>query len=100
MARQAALPPDVPETSRWFSQLVTLLAARGIAPAPGDTALEFATTAATALRQRPGCAEVAEVPLAWANAYYQERFGGVTLTEAHLAELDAGFAALRNALAQ
>src|SRR5262249_18415518 len=75
LAQRAARPPEVPEPTRWFGELVALLSAHGISPAPGDTALEFATSAAAALAARPGCADVAEVPLAWAGAYYQSRFG-------------------------
>lgn len=89
--------PPAPPT-RWFGELVALLAAHGIVGAPGATPLEFAQGAAAALRERPACAEVAEVPLAWANAYYQDRFGGTPPTDARLAELDAGLAALRRAL--
>ena len=54
--------------------VVTLLASYGIVPAPGDTAREFATTASAQLRAR-GCEEVADIPLAWAEAYYLDRFG-------------------------
>jgi transglutaminase-like putative cysteine protease len=97
---RAVQPAAVPEPTRLFGELVALLAAHGIVPAPGDTAMEFAMTATAVLRQRPGCAEVAEVPLAWANAYYQDRFGGVPLSDARLAELEAGLAALRIALIQ
>jgi transglutaminase-like putative cysteine protease len=96
-ARRDRPPPDAGPT-RWFGALLALLAAHGLAPAPGETALEFATRAAAGLRARPGCADAAEVPLAWATAYYQSRFGGATLSADRLAELDAGLAALRRAL--
>jgi transglutaminase-like putative cysteine protease len=102
--RRLAKPVDKPavasESARWFGQMVALLTEHGIVPAPGDTAMEIATAAAGTLRQRPGCAEVAEVPLAWADAYYQERFGGVALADARRVELETGLAALRNALTQ
>lgn len=97
-ATRAAEPPAPAAPTRWFGELVTLLAAHGIVAAPGDTPLEFAQTAATALRARPGCENVAGVPLAWANAYYDDRFGGAPPTAARLAELEAGLAALRAAL--
>lgn len=90
----------VPESARWFGELVGLLAAHGIAPAPGDTALEFATAAAAVLRRTPGCAEFADVPLAWAGTYYQDRFGGAPPSDARLAELESGLAALGQALAR
>jgi transglutaminase-like putative cysteine protease len=92
-------PPEPPAPTRWFGELVALLAAHSIVPAPGATALEFATAASETLRLRPGCAEVADVPLAWASAYYQDRFGGAPPSDARLAELEAGLAALRRALA-
>jgi transglutaminase-like putative cysteine protease len=100
LARRAEGPPEVPESTRWFGELVALLAAHGIVAGPGDTAREFATAAAAALRRRPGCAECAEVPLAWSDAYYQDRFGGQPPSDARLAELEAGLTALRRALAQ
>lgn len=96
-ARQVA-PPAPAAPTRWFGELAALLAEHGIVPAPGATAREFAEAAAAALRERPGCAAAAEVPLAWADAYYQDRFGGVPPTPARLAELEAGLAALRAAL--
>lgn len=99
--RRRARPPAAPlpaAQTRWFGALVTLLAEYGITLAPGDTPLEFAQTACSTLRARPACAAVAEVPLAWAEAYYQDRFGGAPPTAARLAELESGLAALRAAL--
>jgi transglutaminase-like putative cysteine protease len=102
LRRRGRVPPPapepVPEPTRWFGALVALLAAHGIVPSPGDTAREYAEAAASALRERAGCAGVAEVPLGWAEAYYQDRFGGVPPSEARLAELEAGLDALRRAL--
>jgi transglutaminase-like putative cysteine protease len=100
LALRAVRPPEIPESARWFGELVALLSAHGISPGPGDTAREFAATAAAALRQRPACAECAEVPIAWADVYYQDRFGGQPPSDARLAELEAGLTALRRALAQ
>lgn len=97
--KRASAPPAEPDAAQWFGELAALLAAHGIRPAPGDTALEFAHSAADALRAKPGCAEVAEVPLAWATAYYLERFGGVPISDARRAELDTGLDALRRAIA-
>jgi hypothetical protein len=42
---------------------------------------------------------VAEVPLHWAEAYYEIRFGGYELPADRQASLDAGLAALQLALA-
>ncbi|MCI0700284.1 MAG: DUF3488 and transglutaminase-like domain-containing protein [Planctomycetia bacterium] len=92
-------PEPAPESTRWFGELVALLASHGFVPAPGDTPREFAEATAVVLRQRPGCAQVAEVPLAWAEAYYQDRFGSVPPSDARLAELEAGLDSLRRALA-
>jgi transglutaminase-like putative cysteine protease len=86
------------EPGRWFGELVALLSAHGIVPGPGDTPLEFATCAGATLRARPGCEPTADVPLAWAEAYYQDRYGGTPPSEARLAELEAGLRALRGAL--
>src|SRR5262249_50696093 len=99
LGKRAEGPAPISHAARRVGEQVAVLAAHGISPAPGETALEFATSAAAALRERPGCAEVAEVPLAWANAYYQDRFGGQPPTDARLAELEAGLTALRRALA-
>ena len=90
----------VPESTRWFGELTALLTSHGIVAAPGDTAMEDATTAATTLRTKPGCADVADVPLTWAGAYYQDRFGGTPPSDARLAELETGLTALRRALEQ
>jgi hypothetical protein len=89
------LPPA--ETSRWFTELITLLAAHGVVPAHGDTLLEFANSATGALRER-GLVEVAGVPLAWVQAYYQDRFGGMPPSDARLAELENQLDLLRQAL--
>ncbi len=98
-ARRAIAPPALSEPGRWFGELVAVLVAHGIAPAPGDTPLEFARAAVVALRDRPGCADALDVPLAWAEAYYRDRFGGEPPTDARLAELETGLDALRRALA-
>jgi transglutaminase-like putative cysteine protease len=100
LARRSTPAPGGAEQARWFGELVAVLAASGIVPAAGDTPLEFATTATAVLRERPTCESVAEVPIEWAIAYYQDRFGGVPISDARIAELEAGLAALRAALAQ
>jgi hypothetical protein len=95
----AARPPEEPEAARWLAELVAVLAPHGIAPGPGDTAREFAAAASESLRAR-GRAEVADVPPAWAEAYYEERFGGAAPSGERRAELRARLDALRRALAQ
>ncbi len=96
-ARTAETPAPVAQT-RWFGQLVAVLSAHGIAPGAGETPQEFAAGAADALRARPGCSEVAGVPVAWAEAYYEDRFGGVTPSAARFAELESDLNRLRLAL--
>ena len=82
---------------RWFSELVELLAAHGIAPNASDTPLEFAASASAVLRER-GHAAAAEVPLVWAEAYYLDRYGGMPPSDARLAELEAALERLRQTL--
>ncbi|MBP3956113.1 transglutaminase domain-containing protein [Gemmata sp. G18] len=97
-ARRTGAAPAPQTPTRWFGELVTVLSAHGIAPGAGDTPMEFALGAADALRARAGCAGVAEVPIAWAGAYYQDRFGGAPPSDARLAELDHDLEQLRRAL--
>ena len=101
LARRSALPEataEFPREVRWFARLLEVLAARGFTPEPGQTPREFALVVAESLRQRPATAATAEVPLAWADAYYEARFGGATLTPEHLAELDRRLTELEGAL--
>jgi transglutaminase-like putative cysteine protease len=91
-------PAEYPREARWFARLLEVLAARGFTPEPGQTPREFALTVAESLGHRPATATTAEVPLAWADAYYEARFGGVALAPERLAELDRGLADLEAAL--
>ncbi|MDB5312611.1 MAG: hypothetical protein JWO38_6813 [Gemmataceae bacterium] len=93
-----SVPQALPDSARWFDRLVTVLGAHGYSPAPGDTPQEFAAAAAAALRLRPPTANVAEVPVWWAEAYYQSRFGGVPIPDDRRAELEVGLDGLRRAL--
>ncbi|HEY1191233.1 MAG TPA: transglutaminaseTgpA domain-containing protein, partial [Gemmata sp.] len=98
-ARGASEPPhQASAITAWFGELVAVLSAHGLALEPGETPLEYATRAADALQVRPGCAGAAAVPVAWAEAYYQDRFGGVPLTDPQRAALRTGLDALRAAL--
>jgi transglutaminase-like putative cysteine protease len=98
--RQAPrVSPPEPETTSWFQEMVAVLKQYGIVPRPNDTAYEFATAAAAALRQR-GLDHVAHVPWAWAEAYYQRRFGHMILSDARLVELETALDQLRLALHQ
>ncbi len=97
-AVRAAEPPPPAAPTRWFGELVAVLNAHGITHGSGETPMEFAIVAAAALRARTGCEPVAEVPIAWAEAYYQDRFGGIPASATRLAELASELARLRVAL--
>jgi hypothetical protein len=74
----------------FYRQALHLLARRGLAPAPGETAREFA-------RRTTGA--VGAAPLAaLTTAYERVRFGGVVLTETELADVDTALAALTTAV--
>jgi hypothetical protein len=75
-----------------------VLAAHGFRPSPGQTPREFAADVAEALRRSPPTARLADVPLDWAEAYYETRFGGVPLPPDRLDALDAGLRDLEHAL--
>jgi transglutaminase-like putative cysteine protease len=83
---------------RWFGRLLAVLAAHGFAPAPGETPREFATGVTESLRRSAATAGVAEVPLDWAEAYYESRFGGTAIAPDRLATLDARLRDLERAL--
>ncbi len=73
-----------------LNQLYAVLAARGLSPMPEETPREFAARAADSLHIDQATAIVASVPPAWAEAYYEVRFGGETLSPERLKILDAG----------
>jgi transglutaminase-like putative cysteine protease len=83
---------------RWFDRLLAVLAAQGLVPAPGQTPREFALQVGTVLRQSPATRAVADVPLAWAEAYYETRFGGVPLAPDRQRALDTQLDQLQQAL--
>jgi protein-glutamine gamma-glutamyltransferase len=84
---------------RWFDRLILVLAPHGLAPRSGETAREFALRASVALRPKPTAEVVAEIPLDWAEAYYEARFGGQVLPPERLAALESGLNRLQDALA-
>jgi protein-glutamine gamma-glutamyltransferase len=91
---------QITEHSRWFDRLLAVLSRFGFALKPGETAHEFATRAAVWLHRDPATATAAAIPLEWADAYYESRFGGQTLSEGRIAELDARLDHLRATLKQ
>jgi protein-glutamine gamma-glutamyltransferase len=84
--------------AEWFVRLGTALSTGGFRPTPGETPLEFATRAATALRKNAATVEVAEVPLDWVEAYYESRFGDKPFPENRRATLESRLDALIAAL--
>lgn len=69
--------------SDWFERLTAALAPHGIAPDPGETALEFANRAAAMLPP-----ELALVPARWVELHYRERFGGTIIDENRRTDLE------------
>ncbi len=86
------------EPGRWYAQLLDVLAAHGFRPQSGDTPREFATAVSGELAQRSATSELAEVPIEWAEAYYQARFGDAPLSTERRAELEARLDALASVL--
>lgn len=97
--RRGAIMRAATPAGRWFDRLVAVLAPYGFQMQPGETAREFAQRATEALRQHAATAQAAEVPLDWAEAYYESRFGGQMLPPERFTALDAGLDELRSALA-
>jgi protein-glutamine gamma-glutamyltransferase len=95
--RHRAVTLSTPQR-RWFDRLLAVLAAHGFRPAPGQTPREFAAEVGESLRRVERTSRVAEVPLDWAEAYYETRFGGTALPPDRLAALDAGLRNLERAL--
>jgi hypothetical protein len=98
VSRRRAARPRTAE-GQWFDRLAALLAGHGYAARPGETAREFAARVGDDLRSSPATTAVAEVPLDWAEAYYESRFGGRAPDPPRLAALDARLEELRAALA-
>ena len=82
--------PDAP--ARLFDRIERVLIASGHPPLPGETPAEFAVRIRGDLP-----AHIADVPLEWARAYYAMRFGGVTIAEAAMAQLERGLEHLETA---
>jgi transglutaminase-like putative cysteine protease len=91
------IPPD-PEPTRWFARLLGLLADHGFAAQPGETPREFAAGVSAVLARRTATAALATVPLDWAEAYYEVRFGGTPLAPDRRAELETRLDQLAAAL--
>jgi hypothetical protein len=70
----------------FYARALRILARRGLVPAPGETAREF-TWRVQATAASPPLARLT-------GAYERVRFGGVALTPAESAEVDAALAAL------
>ncbi|HJZ53539.1 MAG TPA: DUF4129 domain-containing protein, partial [Gemmataceae bacterium] len=92
--------PSVPAPTRWFGQLLAVLAAHGFTPQPGETPREFAAGVAEALSRQPTTAALVEVPLEWTEAYYQARFGETAISPDRQTELEERLDQLARALAR
>ncbi|MBX9625145.1 MAG: transglutaminase domain-containing protein, partial [Gemmataceae bacterium] len=100
--RNRPVAPALPGPAAWFDRLVLALAAHGYTRSPAQTAREYTAAVADDLRRDPTTAWVADVPGAWADRYYHQRYGdgpGQDPTEAALADrltaLTAALAARR-----
>jgi hypothetical protein len=93
---QRGTPPS--ESGRWFGRLLAVLAAYGYSPRPGATPREFAEEVGESLRLHPRTAPHADVPAAWAEAHYRERFGREPIPDGSRAALEARLQELRRAL--
>jgi hypothetical protein len=91
--------PPPSEAARWFGRLLAVLAAHGYAPDPAETPREFAARVGDQLGYRTAAA-LGGVPAEWAEAYYQERYGGVPVPAGRRAELETRLEELRQALAR
>ncbi len=96
--RRPAPLEDVSPETLWFRQLLALLSPHGFTPTPDQTPQEFTLAVADALRARPGTEGVSPIPLEWATAYYEARFGGVPLTADRRASLEERLRELARAL--
>jgi transglutaminase-like putative cysteine protease len=86
--RRAARDAAAIAMPRFYARALRVLARRGLTPAAGETAREFARRSAAA----------AGAPLApLTGAYERVRFGGVALTTAEAAEVEAWLSALEKA---
>ena len=89
--------PNSPQNV-WFNRLVSAVRVYGFNPQTGETPLEFAKRMRRTLRSRPATRDVANVPVSWAEAYYETRFGDVPLEPSRLVELESRLAELTRAL--
>jgi hypothetical protein len=96
--RRAAATRLHSPTYQWFDRLLAVLAPHGYTLAAGQTPREFALAVGSALRQTAATRAVAEVPLDWAEAYYETRFGDRPLTPERQTQLENQLAALQHAL--
>ncbi|HSQ57804.1 MAG TPA: transglutaminase domain-containing protein, partial [Gemmata sp.] len=83
---------------QWFGKLLQILAGRGFVPLPGQTSREFALEVSQTLCLRPETMGVSRVPLDWADAYYEVRFGGGTIAPDEQGKLEHGLAELKRVL--
>lgn len=97
--RSAIAMPHSSEPHAWYAQLERALTARGFTPKRGETAREYAASVEMKLVLHPAAAPFADVPRQWIEAYYQMRFGGMTVESELREELRARLDRLVRALA-
>jgi len=82
----------------FLGRLLSLLAAHGFTPQPGDTPREFTQRVADSLGTNPRTAVEAGIPRDWVEAYYESRFGARVIPPERIATLDAGLRDLERCL--
>jgi len=100
--RTAAKPTgtlaDADTGTPWFDDYISALKRHGFRAPLGATAAEFAVEVSQALRSRPGCAEVHDIPLDVTKAFYLVRYARQLPTEAERVRLAESIARLTAAL--
>jgi hypothetical protein len=89
IGRRPALPKRG-ESLYWplYNEWLDLLEKHGFRKPVHQTPLEFANSVATTFREDPRLRSLNQVPVDWANAYYQMRFGKQDLPPEQIRELE------------
>ena len=100
LRRRTPVVPKAPvhESWRWYTRLLEVLGPSGYVPRAGETPREFAATVRESLVPQRATAAHADVPVEWAEAYYQSRFSDHPIPDALRLSLEARLDELRRAL--
>ncbi|MFO0852156.1 MAG: transglutaminase domain-containing protein [Gemmataceae bacterium] len=100
--RPTALPPadNAADVSRWYDELLAVLARHGHRVPPGTTPREFAAGVAKALAGDGSETAAAEAPVRMAAVLYRTRYAGQAPAPADLEQLTADLRSLTAALAR